>query len=73
MVTSNHFIIEMLQAIKTYQIKIKKRDLAFFIPKSRFFVDILAFVCFWGIMAKRNTYRSLLVIHIIFRNSISVP
>lgn len=32
MVTSNHFIIVMLQIIKTYQTKIKKRDLAFVIP-----------------------------------------
>ena len=49
----------MLQTIETYQTKIKKRDLVFFIPKYRFFVDILAFASFWGIMAKRNTYWSL--------------
>lgn len=36
MVTSNHFIIEMLQAIKIYQTKIKKTRLGFVIPNLAF-------------------------------------
>ena len=64
MVTSNHFIIVMLQIIKTYQTKIKKRDLAFVIPNlalSYYLTILLSYQRQSLVILKPNFKMSLIV------------
>ena len=51
----------MSQAIKTYQTKIKKRDMLFVIPKSRFFLTVLSssVLCYFKTQFQKEFLRFL--------------